>query len=412
MRLLFTVLIVLIASVGVALVAARDPGYVLITRGPWVLETSLGLALALLVITFAAGYGALRLAANAWKVPHRLGAWRRQRRTNRARRLTQRGLIQLAEGNWRRAERDLVRVADDSDAPVINYLSAARAAQQQDARERRDHYLSLAHRAMPDAELAVGLTQAEVRMAQGQWEQALATLMHLRSIAPRHKHVLALLRHTYEKLGSWRELAALTPDLRRNEVFTADDLLGVERLAHARLLDEAGKSGQVARLREAWEAVPRPLHDDTYVAGAFARNLACLGQGPESEELLRDAIKRQWDPELVRLYGLVRGKDLNQQLATAEGWLKRHEHNALLLLTLGRICLHNRLWGKARTYLEASLGLEPRAETYRELGVLLSQFKEQERATDCFRKGLELSVGTDACTAFKVEDTATARAKA
>lgn len=411
MRLLFTVLAVLIASVAVALLAARDPGYVLITRGPWVLETSLGFALAALVLGFAATYAILRLAVNTWGMPQRLGAWRGERRAARARRQTQRGLIQLAEGNWKRAERDLVRAADDSEAPVINYLAAARAAQQQDASERRDHYLTLAHRAMPDAELAVGLTQAEVRMAQGQWEQALATLEHLRSVAPKHRQVLSLLRRVYEQLGSWRELTSLVPDLRRHAVLAPEELLAVERLAHARLLDIAGKSGQVARLRQAWEAVPRPLHDDAYVAGAFARNLACLGQGPESEELLRDALKRQWDPELVRLYGLVRGKDLNQQLATAEGWLKRHERSALLLLTVGRICLQNRLWGKARTYMEASLSMEPRAETYRELGVLLFQFKEHEKATDYFRKGLELAVGNEACTSFKVEETTTARAK-
>lgn len=403
MKFLTIALLVLIASVGVALIAARDPGYVLITHGPWVLETSLSFAVAVLVVVFALGYGALRLLVHTWGMPRQLSAWHHERRAARARRLTQRGLIQLAEGNWRRAERDLVRVAEHSDAPVINYLAAARAAQQQDARERRDHYLSLAHRAMPDAELAVGLTQAEVRMDQGQWEQALATLEHLRRLTPKHAHVLALLSHTYQKLGSWHELAALIPDLRRHKVLPADDLLALERLAHGRLLDEAGRSGQVANLRAAWEAVPRPLHDDAHVMGAFARNLACLGQGPESEELLRDVIKRQWDPELVRLYGLVRGRDVNQQLTTAESWLKRHERDPVLLLTLGRICLQNRLWGKARSYLEASLSLEPRAEAYRELGVLLFQFKEQEKATEYFRKGLELSVGSDACTSFKVE---------
>lgn len=412
MKLLLSALVVLIASVGVALLAAHDPGYVLVTRGPWVLETSLGFALAALVVGFAVGYAALRLGVNTWGMPRRLTAWRQHRRTLRARRLTQRGLVQLAEGSWKRAERDLVRAADDSEAPVINYLSAARAAQQQDASDRRDHYLTLAHRAMPDAAMAVGLTQAEVRMAQGQWEQALATLEHLRALAPKHNHVLCLLRRVYEQLGSWHELAALIPDMRRHSGLPAEELLATERLAHARLLDMAGRSGQIAKLREVWEAVPRPLHDDGLVTAAFARNLACLGQGPASEELLRDALKRQWDPELVRLYGLVRGKDLNQQLATAEGWLKRHERSALLLLTLGRICLQNRLWGKARTYMEASLGMEPRAETYRELGVLLFQFDEHEKATDYFRKGLELAVGTDACTSFKVEDPLPARAKA
>jgi hypothetical protein len=67
------------------------------------------------------------------------------------------------------------------------------------------------------------------------------------------------------------------------------------------------------------------------------------------------ALKRKYDSHLARLYGLVRGSDPARQLQTAEGWLKEHPADPSLLLTLGRLCLQNSLWGKARDYLESSL---------------------------------------------------------
>ena len=63
----------------------------------------------------------------------------------------------------------------------------------------------------------------------------------------------------------------------------------------------------------------------------------------------------------------------------------------VLLLCLGRLSLRNRLFGKARDYLQSSLQIEPRSETYRELGQLLEQLNETQAALDCYRKGLALS---------------------
>lgn len=67
----------------------------------------------------------------------------------------------------------------------------------------------------------------------------------------------------------------------------------------------------------------------------------------------------------------------------------------MLLLALGRLSLRNRLWGKARSYLEASIGASPRSAAYGELGRLLEQLGEQEAAREHYRKGLELLVPVD-----------------
>lgn len=409
MKFLFLSLAVLIATVGMAVLAYQDPGYVLISRSDWALETSFSFFLAALVVAFVALYASVRFIINAWRLPAHLRALRRYRRTARARRLGQKGLLELAEGQWEQAERDLIRSAVDSDTPLLNYLGAVRAAQHQGAAERRDNYLALALQVLPEAGLAVGITQAELHLAQGELRQALATLTPLRDSAPRQSRLLSLCAQTYERLGAWLDLSQLIPDLRRAKALEEAEIDRLEEVAYARRLDEAVRSGQIGKLRELWENIPRHLHGNPTVAGTFARHLACLGEGAEAEELLREILKQHWEPELVRLYGLVRGRDLNRQLATAESWLKSQERNAGLLLTLGRICLQNRLWGKARTYLEASLGMDPRPETYRELAVLLQQFKEQERAVEYFRKGLELSVGANACTNFRMEGPAEPR---
>lgn len=397
MKLLIYGFIALFAAVGLALLAQQDPGYVLIARGQTTIESSLTVFLILLVSGFLAAYIALRLVVRAWGMPRRLQRWRQVRRWRRARRATNRGLIELAEGDWSEAEKILIRTAPSSEMPLINYLSAARAAQKLNAPDRRDRYLSLAHGSMAGADTAVALTQAELQLAHGQLEQALATLMHLHSIAPTHPYVLYLLMRLYEQLKSWGDLATLLPALRKYQVVDETTLEHLTHTVHRELLAIAARSGNVARLEEAWEKLPRELRRDPELVESYTRHLLRLGQAARAEGLLRDVLKRQWHEPLVYLYGMIEGADTARQLNQAEHWLKEYGRSAVLLLTLGRLCVRHKLWGKARSYFEASLGVEPRPETYRELGTLLNRLGEDEEAVACCRKGLALAVEDCLC---------------
>ncbi len=85
----------------------------------------------------------------------------------------------------------------------------------------------------------------------------------------------------------------------------------------------------------------------------------------------------------------MQASDPAAQFKTAESWLDENRADPDLLLSLGRLAMQNRLWGKARSYLEASIGAGGRAEAYRELGQLLEQLGETEQARDCYRQGME-----------------------
>jgi HemY protein len=390
MRLLLAFFLILLAAIAIALLAYQDPGYVLIGRGHTTVEMSLSLFATLVIISFTILYLLIRFVLRTWHMPAQIRLWRERRRTNKARHSLRRGLIELAEGHWKKAERALIRYVKHSSTPLLNYLSAARAAQKQNAHERRDHYLAMAMQSMPDADVAVELTQAELQMAHGQLEQSLATLEHIRTIAPNHTHVLLLLSQLYEQLQSWGDLRDLLPLLQKHKVVDEKILVEISQKTYSKLLTIAAKSGNPSNLLHEWEEIPRGLRNSKILAIEYAQHLLEVKQYDKAETFIRERLKREWDQHLVYLYGHIRIDQSEKQLGYAEAWLKGRESNPVLLLTLGRIAHYGKLWGKARSYLEASIGNGPRAETYKELGLLLEQLEEPQAAADCYRKGIML----------------------
>jgi HemY protein len=295
----------------------------------------------------------------------------------------------MAEGRWKVAERHLTRYADQSETPLLNYLAAARAAQLQGEHSRRDDYLHQAHESMPSADVAVGLTQAELQLAHQQYEQALASLMHVRSISPKHNYVLKLLKKLYENLGEWKKLEEILPDLRRRKVLSDKEIQALERQVCGERLKQ--ESGAVDNLVHYWQAIPKELRRDQEMLIEYCHLMLAVGAGPRVEPLIAGSLNKSWHSELVVLYGQIELNDPSHQLAIAEGWLKQYPEDAVLLRTLARLSLKNRLWGKARSYLEASIAIAASPESYQQLGLLLEQLGEPDKAMQCFRTGLGLA---------------------
>lgn len=388
MRTLIVAFLGLLFAVIMTLWVKEDNGYVLVGYGQWTVEGSLALFLLAGGLLFILSYIMLRTLARLWTMPERLHHWNQRRIASKSRYSLTQGLVELAEGNWKQAERQLLRHAAQSETPLLNYLAAARAAQLQGEDERRDDYLQLAHQAMPSAEMAIGLTQAELQLAHEQYEQALATLTHIRGLSPKHAYVLTLLKRLYVNLGEWDKLEQLLPDLQKRKLVGAEEYHELEfkiyreRMASIRSDPDA--------LEQLWQKVPRPIRQDRDFIRNYVGLLVEVDEGHRALPLITTSLQRQWDPELVRLYGRITTDNLSNQLSTAESWLKERPRDPDLLLSLARLCLQNRLWGKARSYLEASIGISPKVEAYQELGLLLERMDEPAKALECFRTGLSL----------------------
>lgn len=377
------VVLALVASAFAAHFLLQDPGYVVINFRSYIVEMSVPVLLAaLLLLAFIAW-----LLVKIFKAPRKLGEAAGRYRSGRAGHRLTRGMIEVAEGNFARGEKLLARAASGSDAPLLNYLQAARAAHLLGEDERRDSWLKAAYENTPEAASAVLLTQAELQLDQGQYEQALATLRRLEENAPNHSYALNLLGRLYYRLEDWTQLEALLPRLKKHGRVD-DELLGKWAIrVHREHLSRAKDPGAVL---SAWNSVPKDLRNDGSILEAYFSALIRTEQHDKAEKEIAAELKREWRPPLVRLFGLIAGSDPAKQLSRAEGWLRTHPDDADLLLAAARLCLKNELWGKARSYLETAISIRPTPEAYEEYGRLLNQLGESDAAADAYKAGLNL----------------------
>lgn len=388
--LLFLIILVLLA----VLVVQKDPGFMLIQYGDFSLETSLAFGIVILVAAGVVLQIILRIGFSFIRLPRSMRARKQRRRTEKARRLLNQGLIDLAEGRFSQSETTLVKLIDYAETPLINYLAAARAAQQLGRYDQRDNYLKSAHDANPEAEVAIGVTQAELQLTAQQSERALATLTHLRTIVPKHDYILKLLGRVYFQIEDWSRLCELLPEIRKKQLFNDDKLSEFETRAYVGCLNQAVIT-EGDSLDKVWSRIPK-----THQTGAdlLLRYIELAEMHAEDtrqvEQLLVKSINQQWDPRLVDFYGRLKVDDTSAQLAVAEKWLQEYGNSDLLLLALGRICIRLKLWGKAQNYLEASIGIKPQAQACLELAELLEreELDQRDKACQYYQQGLKLSL--------------------
>ena len=381
MKVAAIIIVALILSAVGAHFLLADPGYVAIQFRGHLFEMSVPVFVMLVAALFLAVWFVRRLI----QAPRRLGEAAGRYRAGRAGARLTRGMIEVAEGNFARGEKLLARAASKSDAPLFNYLQAARAAHLQGQDQRRDEWLKLAYENTPEAANAVLLTQAELQLDRQQYEQALATLRQLEENSKDHSYALALLGRLYYRLQDWEHLATILPRLRKQDRVDQETVDKWTIRVHRENFDKAADGDAVI---QEWKGVARHLRSNVTLLDAYYMNLIRTGLADKVEKELAAAIKSEWRGELVRLYGMVEGPDVSKQLKRAEGWLAKHGEDPDLLLAAARLCLRNELWGKARSYLETVISIRPTPEAYQEYGRLLNQLGETDAAADAFRDGL------------------------
>lgn len=384
---LWSFILVLALATGLGVLIRQDPGYAFFSYGNWSVEMPLWLSAVALCFLVIFLVFVLWTVNTVFLSSSRVHYWWHKRKENRARLQTYRGLLELAEGRWQQAERYLSQSAAYSDTPLINYLAAAEAALGSGSIERRDHYLKLALEAGKGPNVAVRLTQAELQLKHGELDQSIQTIEHLHKEVPKHPKVLRLLATLYETNQDWMSLFELLPALRKTNALSKEDLDKLEHRMYPKLLNLYAEKGPRA-LMTFWEKIPRALQADPEMLQNYVQFLMQQASDDEAEQIIRTALKKNWSEGLVHLYGLTNSSQIKKQLIFAEALLPDHTNNPTLLLALGRLCLRNQLWGKARQYFEQSLALNPSAETYAELAQLMDQLGLIEKRDEYFKKGL------------------------
>lgn len=386
MRLKWVILVALFGGLILGPLISKVPGSTYILFDKTAIEFKNNAAIGLLILGLLGLWMLWLLIRYLLRTSNLTVGWFGDRNQRKARQQTIDGMIALAEGHWRTAEGLLVKGAKFRDTKLINYLAAARAAQEQDNGKNRDDYLKAAAQAEPEAQIAIGLTQAQLQIQHRQYEQALATLSHLRDISPHHPYVLKLLQQLYTRLGDWNSVLELLPKLRKYRVFKPERIDTIEVQTWSALLSLKAQRDGLPAVNDQWLKLPKHLRKHAQLQLTYAEVLAEQRQFDQLELHIKDSMKQQWQESLAALYGQIQSQDPARTLTTAEVWLKQKPHNTTLLTALGKLSLQAQLWGKAKGYLVQSIEHQSTAEAhyylgqaYRELGHPIQEQEEYQR---------------------------------
>lgn len=389
MRFLFWFLLLAIAAVVAALAAKLNSGYVLLVAPPYRVELSLNLLLILVVVGFFSLYFGLRVVTRTAQIPAQVQLWRRRQKEQRARAKLDAAVVALLEGRYGKAQQEAREALALPQSSGLAALVAARAAIDVRQFDVAEGFLS-----RPEAQttsLAVPrLTlSAEIALERGQPQEALRILESLRREAGLHTAALRLELHATQAARRFTGIPPLVEQLVKRGVFDAGQ--GEQLKIAAQREQLRALAYDASGLRDAWSRLPEATRTQSQIARAAALSFLQLGGDREAADIIARSLERAWDSDLVELYGECRLSDPTRQLEQAEDWLPAHNQDAALLRVLGTLCQRQQLWGKAQTYLEASLALEDHWRTHLALGEMLGRLDRNDEANTHFVAALKLA---------------------
>jgi HemY protein len=361
-------------------------GYVLVVVPPWRIDLSLNVAVLIAVLVIVGGYIAVRAAIVTVTMPARVRAFQERRAQNKARTTFADALRNYFEGRFGKAERAARTALELGEQPALAGVLAARAAHGMRNYGARDNYLARAATTSGDEPLRL-IAQAEMLLEERRYHDALEVL---RRMPQKHTAALKLELRAQQLARNWDQVLQLLPQLEKRKVFEPSVVQQIWRHTYIENLKRKALDAQT--LRDYWTKLPAEQKREARIAATAAQCFASLGGCADSQRIIEEALEAQWDSGLLGLYGECLAANVTEQLERAERWLKSHPRDAALLLVLGRLCAHQGLWGKAQSYLEASLSIDPTHSAHLELARLLEQTGKPEAATAHYRQALELTL--------------------
>ncbi|HDO1325201.1 heme biosynthesis HemY N-terminal domain-containing protein [Aeromonas veronii] len=365
--------------------ASGNKGYVLIALGNYTIESSVTSAVILAVLFYGALLIVEWLLGRVFGLRRKTLGWYGSRRRRKANQQTVAATLAMAEGHYSQAEKLMIKGASNSDTPLLNYLSAAKAAQARGDDARRDQYLQKAQEENPKAELALTLTQTQLQIEQGQYDTALAMLESVYALNPRHPMVLDQLRQVHLARQDWSALCDLIPSLHKVGKLTPKQEEDLLQQAWSGRLQQA--AGSLETLKAVWQDLPRKLRLEPELLACYGDLLRQLGADGEAATLWQEALRKQPMPQLLARLPKLKLDSYQPLLAL----LQKQQGQPEVDTALAQLYLLAGQLDDAQKLLEQEVERAPSAAAYHALGQLMDKRRLTNKANEYYRQALELA---------------------
>jgi HemY protein len=377
MRLLLWLVALMAAAIGIAVTARFNPGNVVLFYPPHRIDLSLNFFVVLEALLFVLLYALVRAFSATLNMPARVAAYRQRKRERDGNKGLRDALKALFEGRFGHAEKAAARAADLPENAGLAALIGARAAHRMREPARRDIWLAgtVHDNTLKTARL---MTVTELLVDDHQPEAALEAVAELNASGTRHIHALQWSMKAHQQAKNWPEVLRLVRSLDKHKALHPALSARLRELAYDALLSD--NSHDAESIQRVWSTVPTLDRVKPYIAAHAATALNARGLHEEARATVEEALKAEWDDRVVRAYREAAAPSgtpaLLAQIENCEQWIRQRPNDAELALTLGSLCLKQKLWGKAQRYLEQALSDATEPGMVRESHLKLAQMHE------------------------------------
>lgn len=386
-------LIVLFIFIGLGLYvgtqSAGQQGYVFIAIADTAIEMSVTTLLVVIIMLVTGILLSVKLIKKIWRFSSESCAFLGRRKVRQARALTNEGIIQFLEGNFKLAEKKVTRHINHHDMPLLCYLVASEAADSRGNHQDRDHYLELASQ-QENSRLAVEITRAKQYIRALDYDLAYQTLEPLFKAFPRNVIVLSLLKQSYVQLKMWQPLLDLVPKLMKEKIITQQEQMDIEHIARCGLLDDIAHRNGKEGLINFWDSQSRGTKKNIKLVEHLCGLLISHNADTEAFKLIKENINKSSPSYLYRFVPDLKLSDNHCLFDFLEGHLKKDPNNAETNSALARLLMKEKDWVNAQQHLEKALTIRTDLNDYGYLTEVLEKQNLTQAAHEVSKKILTI----------------------
>ena len=367
MKALIWLVVLFAGAAAVAVLTHSYPGNVFIIIGDELRRVSLNTFILTTVVFVVVLYLLLSLLGRVVSIPGGMRRYGKRRRSAKVADALNEAGQAFFEGRFQKAQTEAEKVLKNKEcgdaAPLALMLAAYSAEQINDDTAKQGYLQRLA--ALPESmQLSRYLLEAESALERYDYEAAQTSIDAARKLNPGLTRLLQLeLRMAVDQKDAMKVLR-LTEQLAKAGALSATELQQYQWVAYRQLLAQCH---DVKALKACLKRIPE-ADQKGGLSVEIAERFQQLGLYAQAAKWAKANYPLKRDVALLNVLfessANLSDKEQQQAFEAADGWLKTYREDTDLLLALGEAAYQRQLWGKAQSYLEASLSQHPSIQAH------------------------------------------------
>lgn len=367
MKALIWLVVLFAGAAAVAVLTHSYPGNVFIIIGDELRRVSLNTFILTTVVFVVVLYLLLSLLGRVVSIPGGMRRYGKRRRSAKVADALNEAGQAFFEGRFQKAQTEAEKVLKNKEcgdaAPLALMLAAYSAEQTNDDTAKQGYLQRLA--ALPESmQLSRYLLEAESALERYDYETAQTSIDAARKLNPGLTRLLQLeLRMAVDQKDAMKVLR-LTEQLAKAGALSATELQQYQWVAYRQLLAQCHDA---KALKTCLKRIPE-ADQKGGLSVEIAERFQQLGLYAQAAKWAKANYPLKRDVALLNVLfessANLSDKEQQQAFEAADGWLKTYREDTDLLLALGEAAYQRQLWGKAQSYLEASLSQHPSIQAH------------------------------------------------